>query len=142
MHSTSVVLPAEHRDRLATGYSRFLPGQEREMAPFTDLQSLAPAGNFSSTVEDLVRFAALQFRDDEAGLKQVLKASTLREMHRVHWLFPNWEGGLGLGFMVFRQPQRTLPTHTRSEQTDPGRPRTPPGCKLRKDVVEYVAFSG
>ena len=33
-------------------------------------------------------------------------------MHRVHWLFPNWEGGLGLGFMVFRQPQRTLVGHS------------------------------
>ena len=111
MHSTSVVVPAEHRDRLATGYGRFLPGQEHEMAPFTDLQALAPAGNFSSTIEDLARFAALQFRD-EAGPRQVLKTSTLREMHRVHWLSPDWQGGRGLGFVAYRHQHGTLVGHS------------------------------
>ena len=112
MHSTSVVLPAAHKNRLATGYSRYLPGHERRVEPAVDTGALAAAGNLSSTVEDMARFAALQFSSAPVGGRQILKASSLREMHRVHWLFPNWEGGLGLGFMVFRQPQRTLVGHS------------------------------
>ena len=53
-------------------------------------------------MEDLAKFAALQLRDKPAGGAQVLKGATLREMHRVHWLWPSWKGGWGLGFAVRR----------------------------------------
>ena len=111
MTSTSVSLPDEHRERLATGYSRLLPGAEREVAPFTDAGAITPAANFASTVEDLAKFISLQFRDGPVGGNQILKGSTLREMHRAHWVFPDWSGGRGLGFAIRRHGYRTLVGH-------------------------------
>jgi CubicO group peptidase (beta-lactamase class C family) len=111
MTSTSVTLPEAQRARLATGYGRRLPEGKRAVRPFSDLQGLSPAGSLSSSVEDLARFAALQFRDGPAGGSQVLKGSTLREMHRVHWLQPDWKSGWGLGFQVLHTADRDLVGH-------------------------------
>jgi len=112
MTDTSVNLSPEHRKRLATAYSRRLPDGTRRILPFTDSRGLTPAANMSSTVEDLARFISLQFRDEKAGGKQVLKRSTLREMHRVHWLFPSWKSGRGLGFSVRQFEGKTLVGHS------------------------------
>jgi D-alanyl-D-alanine carboxypeptidase len=124
MTSTSVMLPPEHQERLATGYGRRMPAcpgrpdGSREVRPFTESKGIAPAANISSTVEDLARFISLQFRDlpdggrgGKAGGKQVLKGSTLREMHRVHWLHADWKTAFGLGFGVRRQGERVLVGH-------------------------------
>jgi D-alanyl-D-alanine carboxypeptidase len=111
MTNSSVVLPPEHRLRLATGYGRRMPDGTRQLSPFSDLKGLTPAGGMSSTVEDLARFAALQCRDGPASGAQILKGSTLREMHRVHWLDTDWARGWGLGFMLRRQENRALIEH-------------------------------
>jgi len=111
MTSTSVILPQEHKIRLATGYGRRMPDGTRKIMPFSDIKGLTPAGNLSSTVEDFARFVSLQFRDGKAGGNQILKGSTLREMHRVHWLQPDWKRGWGLGFHVWRQGERVLIGH-------------------------------
>jgi len=111
MTDTSVNLSPEHRKRLAAAYSRRLPDGTRRILPFTDSQGLTPAANMSSTVEDLARFISLQFRDEKAGGKQVLKRSTLQEMQRVHWLFPNWKSGRGLGFSIRQFEGKTLVGH-------------------------------
>jgi CubicO group peptidase (beta-lactamase class C family) len=111
MASSGVGVPESLRDRLATGYGRRMPDGSRAVRPFTDLQGLTPAGALSSTVEDLARFASLQFRDGPAGGRQILKGSTLREMHRVHWLQPDWKSGWGLGFSVVHTPERDLVGH-------------------------------
>lgn len=117
MASTSVHLPDEHRARLATGYSRRLPGQSRQPRPYTDAGAITPAANLSSTAEDLARFIAAQFGHgnqvpgDPNSRPPILGLSTLREMHRPHWVFPDWSGGRGLGFVVYRRGQRTLAGH-------------------------------
>ena len=81
----SSVLPPKGMPALATGYEYRKPGgQPRIQEPFTDLAAMVSAGNLASTVEDLAKFLALQFRDDPAGGAQILKGSTLREMQRVH----------------------------------------------------------
>src|SRR5207237_1402091 len=87
------------------------PDLTRAVRPFTDARGIDPAAGLASTVEDLARFAALQLRDGPAGGRQVLKGSTLREMHRVHWLQPDWQGGWGLGFAVKRTPEREVVRH-------------------------------
>jgi D-alanyl-D-alanine carboxypeptidase len=94
--------PTRDMPGLATGYSRRVPGRPREVEPFVNLGAEAPAGEMSSTVEDLAKFISLQFRSGPAQGAQVLQASTLREMHRVQWLHPDWRGGSGLGFQVRR----------------------------------------
>src|SRR5262249_51517764 len=113
MTSTSVVLPAAHRSRLATGYGRRMPDSGRSSRPFTEARGITAAAGLSSSVEDLARFAALQFRDrpGPAGGPQILKGRTLREMHRVHWLQPDWKSGWGLGFAVIHREERDLVGH-------------------------------
>ena len=95
-------LPEPNMPGLAIGYGRRVPGAPRAIEPFVDIEAEQPAGNLASTVEDLARFASLQLRDGPAGGSQILKGSTLREMHRVQWLRPDWRGGWGIGFSVRR----------------------------------------
>ncbi len=115
MAKTLVHTPDEDDPGLAVGYSRRLPRQRRQRSPHTDAQGLAAAFNMASNVEDLARFIMLQFRADEdraAGDdSQILAPRTLREMHRVHWLDPDWQSGWGLGFSIVRQGGRTLIGH-------------------------------
>jgi CubicO group peptidase (beta-lactamase class C family) len=111
MKSTSVVLGEADRQRLAVGYGRRMPNGTREIRPFTDTRGIAPAANVSSTVEDMARFVSLQFRDGPAGGAQVLKGSTLREMHRVQWLMPDWKSGRGLGFHIVHRDDGDLVGH-------------------------------
>ncbi len=99
------------RERLATGYEVMRPDGTQPVSPETNSKGLTPAANMSSTVEDLARFVSLQLRESAAGGAQILKGSTLREMHRVHWLDADWSGGRGLGFGVWRQGSRTLVGH-------------------------------
>ncbi|MBI4642066.1 MAG: beta-lactamase family protein [Candidatus Tectomicrobia bacterium] len=111
MRSTSVRSPDPNRPQLATGYGRRLPDGSRNVRPFTDCQGITPAANMATTVEDLARFAMLQFRDGLAGGQQILRGSTLREMQRVHWLNADWQGGRGLGFSILRQGGKTYAGH-------------------------------
>lgn len=106
MDGTSVRPDAGERDRLATAYFRYdgeEEGESREVFEYYDTGALAPAANIVSSVDDLARFAALQFADGTAAEgAQVLRASTLREMHRPHWIRDGWRSAIGLGFRVAR----------------------------------------
>ena len=61
--------------------------------------------------EDLARFASWQFRLLDRGGTEVLKAGTLREMHRVHLVDPDFETMWGLGFEVDRLEKTTFVGH-------------------------------
>jgi CubicO group peptidase (beta-lactamase class C family) len=87
---------------LAVGYGRRVPGRARDIEPFVDIGAESPAGNLASNVLDLAKFVSLQLRDGPTGGRQILQGSTLREMHRVQWLRPDWQSGWGLGFSVRR----------------------------------------
>ncbi len=111
MDSTFVESPDPNDPRLATGYSRRLPDGQRTKSPFTDAKGITPAANMATSVEDLARFGMLQFRDGPREGSQILKGSTLREMHRVHWLQPDWTLGWGWGFNIQRLDGRTYIGH-------------------------------
>ncbi len=97
--------------KLATGYSATRrDGGRKEVEPFAG-RGIAPAMGFASTVEDLGRFASWQFRLLETGRDEILSANTLREMHRVHWIDPDWETTWGLGFAVSRSNDKTFVGH-------------------------------
>jgi D-alanyl-D-alanine carboxypeptidase len=100
--TATYVRPTPTTPGLATPYSRRVPGKPRRVQTFSDWAGLTPAANMGSTVEDLAKFAALQFRDEPAAAAAVLKGSTLREMQRVQWLRPDWKSGQGLGFAIRR----------------------------------------
>jgi D-alanyl-D-alanine carboxypeptidase len=106
MKSTSVVPAGEIRNRIAVGYNRRMPDGTRKRTPFLDSRGLTSAANIASTAEDLARFASAHLRQGPVGGKQILKASTLREMHRVQWLNPGWGSGWGLGFSVSKSGDR------------------------------------
>lgn len=86
--------------RMAIGYGSTHRDGHRDKMPFFQTNGIAPAAGFSSSVEDLARFASWQFRLLSNGGKEILKASTLQDMHRVQFLDPNWRTAYGLGFSV------------------------------------------
>jgi len=100
--SSTYPVPTPNTPGLAVGYGRRVPGKQREIEPFVDIEAERPAGNMASTVEDLAKFVSLQFRERPVGGEMILRSSTLREMHRVHWLRRDWKSGWGLGFAVRR----------------------------------------
>ena len=98
-------------EQLAIGYT----GMHRDLArkpvnPFFTRGITAAAG-FTSSVNDLAAFASWQFRLLENGGAEVLDANTLREMHRVHWVDPDWETTWGIGFNVRREGDITFVSH-------------------------------
>ena len=97
--------------RLATAYMLEDAHGNREVMDYYEAGAIAPAGGIVSTVEDLGRFASLQFRDGPAGGEQILKGSTLREMHRPHWVYPSFTGGMGLGFRVNHREGKNFVGH-------------------------------
>jgi D-alanyl-D-alanine carboxypeptidase len=111
MRRTWVTTPPADLPDLAAGYTRRLPGVDREAVPLTDCQGITPAANMTTSVTDLARFAMLQFREGPPGAAQILRGSTLREMQRVHWLEPDWEAGWGLGFRIMRSKGKTYVGH-------------------------------
>jgi D-alanyl-D-alanine carboxypeptidase len=111
MSRTFVKTPPRNEPGLATGYTRRLPTGSRTETPFSDGRWITPAANMTTSVTDLARFAMLQFRDGPAGGAQILRGTTLREMHRPHWVEPDWAAGWGLGFRLMREGGRTLVGH-------------------------------
>ncbi len=98
-------------DRLAVGYGFTRRDGSRNRMPRFAVEGIAPAAGFASTVEDLARFAAWQFRVLDSADDPVLSGNTLREMQRVHWLDPDWETTRGLGFGVYRHEGETYVGH-------------------------------
>jgi CubicO group peptidase (beta-lactamase class C family) len=111
MNSTSVIPAGEIRNRIAVGYNRRMPDGSRKRTPFFDSKGLTSAANIASTAEDLARYASAHMRQGPVGGKQILKTSSLREMHRVQWLNPGWGSGWGLGFSVSKSGDRVTFGH-------------------------------
>ena len=111
MQSSSTDAGEELLQRLATAY--MLEGSDgtRKVMEYYLSGAISPAASIVSTVEDLGRFASLQFRDGPAGGDQILKGSTLREMHRVQWVYDSFSGGRGLGFAVSRRDGKNFVGH-------------------------------
>ncbi len=112
MSDTSAAPKDRLRREMTTAYLRRTLDGSRKIADYYETRGLAPAANIVSNVLDLARFAALQFRDlPPASGAQILKPSTLREMHRPHWIRSNWSSALGLGFRVARRGGKTIVSH-------------------------------
>ena len=106
----------EHLDRhrggrLATGYTAPRRDGSRERVPPYEVRGIVPAAGFTSTVEDLGRFASWQFRVLAGEGDAVLDADTLREMQRVQWMDGDWKTSRGLAFNVWRSGEQTFVGH-------------------------------
>jgi hypothetical protein len=121
-------------------------GTRELLKPF-DARGATPAVGYTSTVEDLGRFAARQFRLLRTNQPEVLKASTLREMQRVQFIDPGWKDTWGLGFEMKRKGDQTYVGH---DGSCPGyksilslRPSTETGVVVMltgmEDVIPHAA---
>src|SRR5262249_13489177 len=96
MRATLTDSPRAQVPGLATAYGRRLRDLSRPpRLNSAAARGLAPAAGMMSSVTDLSRYVALQFRAGPDGGNQVLSGATLAEMHRVHWLNPDWQSGQG-----------------------------------------------
>lgn len=90
--------------QLAIGYSAKTRAGKREKVNFFQADGITPAAGFSSSVEDLGKYASWQFRLRDSTVSEILRPSTLRYMHHVHWTDPDWKTTWGLGFRVYQGP--------------------------------------
>ncbi|NDJ52337.1 MAG: beta-lactamase family protein [Chloroflexi bacterium] len=101
-------VPEEDDPLLAKGYSRFDEGYQRKQLPFFLMNGFEASANFASTVNDLVKYAKFHL---SKGQTPVLSGHSLRDMHRVHWLYQKWDGGYGLGLSLRRLNEWVLSSH-------------------------------
>jgi CubicO group peptidase (beta-lactamase class C family) len=113
MTDTRPFFPDElHGKQMAVGYAGMQRDLKRKpLKPF-HTQAIAPAAGFTSSVNDLAKFASWNFRTLSGESNDgVLDSNTLREMHRVHWVDPSWETTWGLGFAVRQAGGETVVGH-------------------------------
>ena len=112
MRSTYPEIPSEEKGkRFAVGYSARRRDGSRTPLPLFQTRGIAPAAGFASTVDDLARFASWQFRALDGKDDTILDRRTLREMHRPHWVDPDFETYRGLGFAVQKEGESVLVSH-------------------------------
>ena len=103
LSNTRARMPEElYGKDLAIGYSALNREGNRSNVKLFNANGITPAAGFSSTVEDLGKFASWQFRLRDSSLVEILKPSTLKNMQRVHWTNPDWSTTWGLGFVVYK----------------------------------------
>ncbi|MBN2213321.1 MAG: serine hydrolase [Bacteroidales bacterium] len=114
LNDTRPEMPEQfYKDRLATGYSVISREGGRDEFDFFQADGITPAAGFSSSVNDLAKFASWQFRIREEIEDPVLNGNTLKEMQRVHWLsLPGWDLARGLGFGIYKTKGTTLVGHS------------------------------
>jgi len=112
MNNTRPFFPEElHGKQMAIGYSGFDRSRERKPVKPFYARGITPAAGFTSSVNDLIKFVRWQFRLLAERGHDVLDTNTLREMHRVHWVDPDWKTTWGLGFKVLRAEDKTVVGH-------------------------------
>lgn len=97
--------------RAAVGFGALQRDGSRDRLPAFDTRFLLPAAGYASTVQDLARFAIWQLRLLKSGGSEVLRVSTLREMHRVQWISEDRQITRGFGFSVQREQNQTVVGH-------------------------------
>jgi len=103
LSDTRTYYPEKMRgDQLAIGYTGMTRSGTREPVKPFFTRGITPAAGFTSSVNDLARFASWQFGLLEEGGEEVLEANTLREMQRVHWMDDDDGWMFGLGFEIWR----------------------------------------
>jgi hypothetical protein len=130
LDGTMASYPAsEYGTMHAVGYGS--PSRDREYPRLvhTASESIAAMGGLSSTVLDLGRYASWQLRlHSQSASAEVLRPSTLKTMHRVHFTDRDWETTWGLGFNITKSPEGgtlvghggSFPGHKSQLLIDPG----------------------
>ncbi len=98
LENTRTTLPEDmYGDQLAIGYSALNRQLEVELFQANGIKA---AAGFSSTVDDLGKFAQWNLRLIDTTTSEILKPSTLKYMQNVHWVDPDFGIQWGLGYAV------------------------------------------
>jgi CubicO group peptidase (beta-lactamase class C family) len=112
MKNTRPFIQADQYGRsMAVGWGALKSDGTRPPVKLFDARGINPAAGFSSNVKDLAKFASWQLRLLKHGEPELLRASTLREMHRVHYLAPDRRTSWGIGFANFQLNGREIVGH-------------------------------
>ncbi len=113
MERTTTDMPFDNVGRgFAQGYLVRNSQGERQVVEPHQFRAFAPAAGVASTVNDLARFAAWHFRLQAQGGEEVLKATTQKNMLRVHWMGADFEPpAWGLAYATRRYGDKTLWGH-------------------------------
>ena len=111
--STVFDLTETLRPRFYTGYNPPLFQDRPEPAANAHLNGLSAAGQLHSTVADLARWVAFQFRSHGGGRDggQVLDGASLIEMQRPQYMEDDWSAGQCLGWRATRVGNRVYHNH-------------------------------
>lgn len=85
----------------AIGYTATNRDRKRKRANFFQTKAIQPAAGISSSVADLAKFAAWQFRLMESSGTELMTAATLKSMYEVQVTSKNGYAKRGLGYEVF-----------------------------------------
>lgn len=107
----SATYPVPNADdaRLANGYSRFDGDYTRRTMPFFLMNGFEASANFASSINDLVKYMRFHL---SKGQTPILSGHTLRDMHRIHWLYDKWDGGYGLGLGLYKIKDWVISGHS------------------------------
>jgi CubicO group peptidase (beta-lactamase class C family) len=96
----------------AQGYYVRSSKGERKPVEKHSFKAFAPAAGVASSVNDMAKFASWHFRLHEKGGEEVLKATTLKNMQRVHWVGADFdEPAWGLAYATRRYDKKTMWGH-------------------------------
>ena len=112
MSDTRTFYPDDLRGgQMAIGYTGIHREQAREPVDPFFTRGITAAAGFTSSVNDLAKFASWQFSVLDYNDSKVLSTNSLREMQRVHWVDPDWETTWGIGFNVRKSDDLTIVSH-------------------------------
>ncbi|MGJ8681069.1 serine hydrolase [Paraglaciecola sp.] len=113
MKSSQTDMPFEKvGNGFAQGYYVRSAKGERNPVEKHSFKAFSPAAGVASSVNDMAKFASWHFRLHENGGEEVLKATTLRNMQRVHWVGADFdEAAWGLAYGTRRYDGKTLWGH-------------------------------
>ena len=111
MTNSTAAPSADQLARRATPYYRRASDGSRKAFPYYDMNGLAAAGNIVSSVEDLARFAALQFSDRPAGGAQVPAGRDAERMQRAQFVNPGFPLAGAVRLRRLLRRRRHLVTH-------------------------------
>lgn len=112
MRDTYVKLNQQVEDRLARCYSIKRRDGSRKIIPVADTQGLTAAANMSSNVLDLSKFIAFNLSAYSNVDQNMIKKSTLKEMHRVQWINDYWASARGIGYSIRKIDNRNVVSHS------------------------------
>jgi CubicO group peptidase (beta-lactamase class C family) len=96
----------------ARGYFVRSASGQRKPVEAHSFKAFAPAAGVASSVADMSRFLSWHFRLRENGGEEILKATTLKQMQRVHWMGAEFdEPAWGLAYGARRYGDQTLWGH-------------------------------